>query len=1043
MTETISGSTPALLTLDERIEAFENSGLSGRDSLRAFLPEQSDPIYWEVLAELIRVDMDRRNSSGAMVRVSEYLGVYPELVRHPNEYGNTLYEEYRLRLDRGEKGLEKEYLRLHGIRITDDHWERASQVPATPELSVLMTNQEELVKVHEKPKIEGFPEIGDEYLGFKVVGELGRGAFGRVFLAEELKLGGRHVALKVTAKIDREAERLAKLQHTNIVPVYSVHQMPPYQAVCMGFFGRETLADVLRNVRGGGSLPLTGGGLFTTVMVAAGSTINDHTRKTVADPAKKPDSALVGELPEDEHSDGRPQPIRRMLSGLGYVDAVVWMISRIAEGLAHAHDRGIIHRDLKPANILIGDDGQPMLLDFNLAVETAEVGKAAAGGTFPYMAPEQLEVMCGGAKNSVDHRSDLFSIGVLFCELLTGKHPYRVVLRKDLNIASMIDERRQFPYIREINPLVSHGVVAIVRRLLAFDQTNRYQSARELVIDLENHLANRPLKYAKEASFSEVARKWVRRNPRGIPVASCVLAVLACVGLGLAYSRSLDREQTRKAIEAHAAFTADFAPLRIGLVNPEDTKIREESRQKALGLLDRYQALNQADWHLQKTLRKLPEANRHELNEQIAELMILLAKDCALRLDEAPENNREPLAEEILRYHELAISLRFSKNLPAASWPDHARAAEILGREADVLVAKEKLAAHAEAARGDAYLNGTTELTAGRYAAGLALLDEAIRENPGDAAAHLSVAHAANVTKDLSRALVHYQIAQALLPNDPMPSFHRGRIFIVRKDYPKALEEFTKAITKDPTHGESYFHRALVKRRLGDLPAAIKDLHKAEELNASPVRVLWFRAQCHQENNQPELAKADREKAAAIPPESEGDFLARAASRVPKDIPGAVEDLNEALKINSRSIVALHNLAHIHSEHLQLSEQAIEYLDRALQICPELGETRAGKAVLLARIGKREKAHKEIERAMLIAGDENQHIMAASVYSLTARPDNKDAAKALECLRNGIRAGFRRIGDLETDTDLEMVRKTPDFKALIAATRELNQEFSE
>ena len=88
---------------------------------------------------------------------------------------------------------------------------------------------------------------------------------------------------------------------------------------------------------------------------------------------------------------------RAILGGLTYVQAVAWIVARLAEGLQHAHERGVLHRDIKPSNVLLGADGQPMLLDFNLAHESEHRRQAQAmlGGTVAYMAPEHLRAMVG------------------------------------------------------------------------------------------------------------------------------------------------------------------------------------------------------------------------------------------------------------------------------------------------------------------------------------------------------------------------------------------------------------------------------------------------------------------------------------------------------------------------------------------------------------------------------------------------------------------------------------------------------------------------
>jgi len=124
----------------------------------------------------------------------------------------------------------------------------------------------------------------------------------------------------------------------------------------------------------------------------------------------------------EDQDDG--QPSRQFLRGASNIQAAVWIVARLAEGLDHAHSRGLLHRDLKPANILIAGDGTPMLLDFNLAAPTdfaTEAGpgdqsgepvvhRALLGGTLPYMAPEHLDAFDpegAASPEAVEERSDL------------------------------------------------------------------------------------------------------------------------------------------------------------------------------------------------------------------------------------------------------------------------------------------------------------------------------------------------------------------------------------------------------------------------------------------------------------------------------------------------------------------------------------------------------------------------------------------------------------------------------------------------------------
>jgi eukaryotic-like serine/threonine-protein kinase len=1006
--------------VDPFVDAYEAAqARDGHAEPADFLPDPDDPLYPDVLCELIRVDLEYAWSRGQPRRLEAYRAEFPALFRDPDRLRLVAFEELRLRRQAGEDPCPSEYLRRFGVEGLERdppgaRGGRAGFVPPSRN-GRHSAWAETFASTHDlaagaarvaQPRTTDargaaplafalalLPEAGSDFAGFRLIRELGRGAFGRVFLARQGDLADRHVALKVSPAQGHEPQALAQLQHTNIVPIYSVHRVGPLQAVCMPYFGATTLADVLR-----------GTGRPGLQEKAAGATAG--------------------------------QASREAFRGPGRVAAILRVGLRLADGLAHAHGRGILHRDLKPANVLLTDHGEPMLLDFNLAADTKLPGDAPAamlGGTLPYMAPEALEALRGGDR-PVDARSDLYALGLILFELLTGRHPFPTRRGPVHRVVPQLiaDRHGPPPPLPTDDPAITPAVRSILRRCLEPDPSRRYEGADQLREDLRRQLDDLPLRYAREPSFLERARKWARRHPR--LAASAALGGVAVALIGAVVALSLARERRLKPAAADDALlrlAEDYEEANICLLDPAAGAARRaEGVAACRRALARFRVLEDPSWQDRSPCRDLPPAARAELRDGVGELLLLWSRDLAARSAALAPPERAALLRDALQRNARAESCYRPGEAPRHLWAQRSALLRLAGDDAE--------ARHA-AARAAAIRPGSPRdllwliLDDPRAISGddLAAIASAVRRSPRDFTRWMLLGQCHALLGRPAEAEDCFTVAISLRPRSPWPYFHRGRAALEREEFDQARLDFDQALALRPGWAEALVNRALARLGVRDHAGAIGDLTLALECGAPACRTYLIRSRARLRAG--DAAGADRDRVEGLrrtPDDAEG-WVARGLARRHTDPRGALADFEAALAIDPRSRAALVDKAHVLSESLGLTAAAVRVLDRAVSWYPDDAPARVGRGVLLARLGRRDAAHRDAEEARRRDASAATNYRAACIYALTAQAEPADRPVALRLLATAMRQDPGLSAVARGDPDLAPLRDRAEGPAEI------------
>ena len=654
--------------------------------------------------------------------------------------------------------------------------------------------------------------IGTTLSQYRILEKLGEGGMGEVYLAEDTSLK-RKVALKVLpaemaadperlARFKREAESVAALNHPNIVTIHSVEEVDGTHFLTMEWVDGQTLGQLMSR----GAMPLE----------------------------------KVFEL-------GVP----------------------IADALASAHEEGITHRDLKPANVMVNDKGRVKVLDFGLAKLALEGGEEGsdeqptqaltqeglAVGTVPYMSPEQVR------GEGVDHRTDIFSLGVLLYEMASGQRPFGGKSSADL-VSAILRDRP--PSVTEIRAELPHHLGRVLQRCMEKDPEKRFQTAKDVKNELEGLKLEVSSGVARLSSASMPAAPPEAAGPgarKGLWIGLAAAAVIA-LALAMFFMRSKDSETpavSQTTVDAGATALDDRM---MAVVLPFENLGPAEDEYFAAGITDeisgRLASVNSLGVISRQTAARYADTEKsiQEIGDELEVDYVLGGTvrwarqgDGTSRVRISPELIRVSDDRQIwTETYDREIEDIFEVQSDIANEVIDALGVTLLGGEQEDLDAAptDNVEAYQAFLRArDLELHGATleELTTGAEAQ----YERAVELDPGfvEAWSRLSIHHSNMYTgferteERLSKAKAALERAEALGHDLPKVKLARGFYhYYGFREYDQALEEFQEASAVVPNDSELRAAIGLIYRRQGKLEEALSELEAAEELDPQNGNVL-------------------------------------------------------------------------------------------------------------------------------------------------------------------------------------------------------------
>jgi tetratricopeptide (TPR) repeat protein len=736
-------------------------------------------------------------------------------------------------------------------------------------------------------------------------------------------------------------------------------------------------------------------------------------------------------------TDGRPFFVMELVKGVPITDFCdqrrltppqrLELFVAVCQAIQHAHQKGIIHRDLKPSNVLVAlYDDQPVVkvIDFGVAKATGEqlteqslhTGFGAVVGTVEYMSPEQATFN----QLDVDTRSDLYSLGVVLYELLTGTTPLEHQRVKETGIlealrlireeeAPTLSNRlittKELPAIaarRGVEParltrLVRGELDWIVMKALEKDRNRRYESANSFAADVQRYLADEPVQ-ARPPSAGYRLWKFVRRK-KGVLTAVVAVSMLALLLAGSVGWFVRDREARQAEATRESREFLKQARQLVGEDRLSEARQELASAKARIGsdavrlphLLAEIDALEAALQRYQSFFHLIDQAYEAEVLYSISSEVRLsqklegdLSKSAGLLLEALSlygvmEGKASNLQQEhsSLQAHQVS---RLRRNFyEALVWlandtvlrqQDHRSGRDLSQQEAaqQALVYLHKAEVIFPPTSIFYHIRGLARIKLGQREAGQADLKLARESRATLALDHNLLGSAAYWARNKSEAVQHHLAALRVEATHYWTLMRLGYALCDlgenEQDYTAAVAVFTGCILKRPKHVHAYFCRGIAFQHLGRFDEALTDYTKAIELNPNNFWHWYNRGNAYRKLNLPRKALPDYTKAVELEPKFAQAWYNRGNAYVELGQPQkAVADYTKAIELEPKFAQAWYNRGYAYRK-LNLPQKALPDYTKAIELEPKFAQAWCNRGNAYRKLNLPQKALPDYTKAI-------------------------------------------------------------------------------